>query len=253
MRATSKRLCLSASIARSNSTLSGCLEPTLASGFWTFLLVQAAVRASSSPNSRTTVLRHNIKTPEELVVFAVFTCPRGSAELSLHFQQRGLYRSFQQFLRVTLWIAVTEYSAACHQDFRPGPYHIAHGIQGNTPIDLDPIIQALRLAHLRQPANLVHRAGNELLSAKAWIHRHHQHVIHNVENLSQRFHRGGRVDDYTRLCAVVFNVMQGAVQVYACLLMHRNPVRSGLYKIRDVLVGILDHQVTVKRQIGDLA
>src|SRR5271165_176716 len=57
MRATSKRLCFMASMERSNRTLSGCLEPTLASGLLTFLLVQAAVKASKRASSARTEIR----------------------------------------------------------------------------------------------------------------------------------------------------------------------------------------------------
>ena len=57
MRATSKRLCFMASMARSNRTLSGCLEPTFASGLLTFLLVQATAkrqRAQQNDDRNTT-------------------------------------------------------------------------------------------------------------------------------------------------------------------------------------------------------
>src|SRR5271163_3090526 len=53
MRATSKRLCFMASIARSKSTLSGCFDPTLASGLTDFLLVHATVKASSKARNKT--------------------------------------------------------------------------------------------------------------------------------------------------------------------------------------------------------
>ena len=52
MRATSKRLCFIASMALSNSTLSGCLDPTLASGLTDFLLVQPTVSASKTAERR---------------------------------------------------------------------------------------------------------------------------------------------------------------------------------------------------------
>src|SRR5208282_5634369 len=60
IRATSKRLCFMASMARSNSTLSGCFDPTLASGFTDFLLVHATVSASSNA-SRTKLEFRRIK------------------------------------------------------------------------------------------------------------------------------------------------------------------------------------------------
>src|ERR1700733_454893 len=68
MRGTSKRLCFMASMERSNSTLSGCFDPTLASGFCDFLLVQATVSASRNASSRTIKLRRIISTsaPQKL-------------------------------------------------------------------------------------------------------------------------------------------------------------------------------------------
>src|SRR5450755_2327854 len=57
IRDTSKRLCFIASIARSNSTLSGCFDPTLASGFTDFLFVHATVKASSNARSTTIEFR----------------------------------------------------------------------------------------------------------------------------------------------------------------------------------------------------
>src|ERR1700731_65304 len=60
MRATSKRLCFIASMALSNRTLSGCLELTLARGFLDFLLVQADVMSSSTPNNAIKEFRRNI-------------------------------------------------------------------------------------------------------------------------------------------------------------------------------------------------
>src|ERR1700730_12355421 len=69
MRATSKRLCLIASMARSNKTLSGCFDPTLASGLTDFLFVQATVIASKIPSTGISDLRHDrydIKTSKSL-------------------------------------------------------------------------------------------------------------------------------------------------------------------------------------------
>src|SRR5882757_2890683 len=60
IRATSKRLCFIASIDRSNNTLSGCLDPTFASGLTDFLLVQATVSTSS------TVVNANVETRRDI-------------------------------------------------------------------------------------------------------------------------------------------------------------------------------------------
>src|ERR1700752_3296936 len=61
MRATSKRLCFIASMARSNRTLSGCFESTFAIGLLTFLFVQATV-TKSTPQRKISGIRRDIKT-----------------------------------------------------------------------------------------------------------------------------------------------------------------------------------------------
>src|SRR5205823_681847 len=123
--ATSKRLCFMASIARSNKTLSGCLEPTFASGLVTFLFVQPTARASM--HSRiTTGIRRDI-TPQKYLS-------------ALNFQQCGFSSCLQQFLSVSLWIALTEHRVACHQDFCPCPYHLGHGFERNSPIHFNTIV-----------------------------------------------------------------------------------------------------------------
>src|ERR1041385_8410622 len=65
-RATSNLLCLSASMARSNRTLSGCFESTLAIGLLTFLLVQAT-QSAKMPSRIKTGIRRNIREPREII------------------------------------------------------------------------------------------------------------------------------------------------------------------------------------------
>ena len=47
--------------------------------------------------------------------------------------------------------------------------------------------------------------------------------------------------------------MQRAVQVANRFLMNRNPVDPGVCKNRNKLVGILDHQMTIERNVHRLA
>src|SRR5271166_6056423 len=84
MRATSKRLCLIASIALSKSTLSGCLEPTLASGLTDFLLVQAAVIKSNRLSAAIDEYLRDIKDLKSTwncVGTAALGCPPSEARL----------------------------------------------------------------------------------------------------------------------------------------------------------------------------
>src|SRR5579872_1870801 len=117
-------------MARSNRTLSGCFESTFAIGLLTFLLVQATVTAST-PNRRITGIRRDIENLR-----------------TLHPLQSSLGSGFQQFLCVTLWIAFTEHSVACDQNFSSGSHDVAYRIQSDAAIHLNPIIEPALLAQL---------------------------------------------------------------------------------------------------------
>jgi uncharacterized membrane protein len=49
------------------------------------------------------------------------------------------------------------------------------------------------------------------------------------------------------------NELQRPVEVDAGFLVHRNPIRSGIYELGDVLVGVLNHEVAVERDFYCLA
>src|SRR5258706_7884065 len=96
MRATSKRLCRIASMARSNSTLSGCFDPTLASGLTDFLLVQATVIASKIPSTGISDLRPDkcdIKTSKSLFEMLVQNVYVGQPPSAVRRSKRGFFLS----------------------------------------------------------------------------------------------------------------------------------------------------------------
>ena len=74
-----------------------------------------------------------------------------------------------------------------------------------------------------------------------------------IQHLAQRLHRRRRIQDHADLHAVAANQVQRAVQVTAHFLMHRNPVGAGVGERRNVLVRILDHQMTIERNIHRFA
>ena len=78
-------------------------------------------------------------------------------------------------------------------------------------------------------------------------------MVHNVQHLAQRLDRGGRIDGDAGPHSVTANELQAAVQVNAGFLMNRNPVRTGIGEGRNVLVGILDHEVAIEGNIDSLA
>src|SRR5215468_1362381 len=148
MRATSKRLCFIASMARSNSTLSGCLEPTLASGLLTFLLVQPMLSASAPSRTIVGKLR-DIRTSEtgrrrKPSILradsrrARIRNSRYTNPFELNLQQSRFGCGLQQLLGICLWIALGEHGVACHQNFCAGADNLGHRIKGDAAVNLDP-------------------------------------------------------------------------------------------------------------------
>src|SRR5450631_4087803 len=175
-RATSKRLCRMASMALSNRTLSGCFDPTPASGFTDFLLVQAMVSTSSMPNTTINGIRRDIRPRNcwcgdsrlrlsgraELGSFSVvpsivrlaaliWSAPSSRAlpgltgsETRSHKNQNKklnfLHGSFccclQQSLRILAWIAIPEHGVARHQNFCSGTNHVGDGLECHAAIHL---------------------------------------------------------------------------------------------------------------------
>jgi len=74
------------------------------------------------------------------------------------------------------------------------------------------------LANLNQRFNLAQRAGNEFLGAKTGIHRHDQHVVHDVQNLVEHLHGRRRIDHHRRLASMRRNQVQRAIEVHAGFL-----------------------------------
>src|SRR5271167_567334 len=143
MRATSKRLCFIASMALSNSTLSGCFDPTLASGFTDFLLEQATVSASSNASTAINETRRDIR---PRIRFQLLTANCWLALLDL--QQRSFGRCLQQRLRILPWITTTEHGVARDQDFSARPHHIAHRVVPHAAIYFDAVSQPALAANL---------------------------------------------------------------------------------------------------------
>src|SRR6185503_16270000 len=134
IRATSKRLCFIASMPRSKSTLSGCLESTFARGLLTFLLVQAVVSANVRPSAITGV-RKDMKEPQNKRLPAPsFTgeLGTGNQELRLDFLHGGFQSSPKQIFCISLRIAMAEHCVARHQNFCSGPHYPSDCIESHS-------------------------------------------------------------------------------------------------------------------------
>src|SRR5580704_16327163 len=191
-------------MARSNSTLSGCLELTSASGLVAFLLVVQATVSTNPASSATTVIRRDME-PRELRTSDSLQCSFGGC--------------LEQFSGVASWIACTEHGVARHQNFRSRAHYLCHRIQGNAAIDFNPIMQTAVRPQVRQSADLMYHRRNELLPAKTGIHRHDQHEVDDIQHFGQGFNRSRGIDDHSRLGSMAANQMQGPIEMPARLLM----------------------------------
>src|SRR5208283_1722454 len=144
-------------------------------------------------------------------------------------------------------VAVPEDMTAGNKYLHSSARRRAYRLQINTAVDFDAEIHSLGSPHGGQLADLLQRAGNELLPSETRIDGHDQHEIHNVEHFAERLHRSRRIDDHSDQRAVAANQLQRAVQVAANLLMDRNPVCPRIDEGGNILIRILDHQVTVER------
>ena len=93
---------------------------------------------------------------------------------------------------------------------------------------------------------------NKLLRSESRIHRHDQHIIHNVEHFRERLDRRRWIDHHPGQAVVTLDQMQSSVQVPASFLVHGNPVRARIGKRGNEFIRILDHQVAIERQLRDL-
>ena len=115
---------------------------------------------------------------------------------------------------------MAEHSIPRHQQLRTRSHNIPNCIHGNAAIHFNPEIQSALFAHARKFFHLLKRIFYELLSAEPWIHGHHQHVMHDSQNVRQRFHRRRWIQHHSRLAAVILDQVQRAVQVHTGFLVH---------------------------------
>src|SRR5215467_12197532 len=94
--------------------------------------------------------------------------------------------------------------------------------------------------------------GNERLRPEAWVHRHYEHIIHDVEHFGKQLDRSRWIDYYPGMAILTLDQVQRAVEVPCGFLMDRNPVRARIRERWNVLVRIFNHQVAVERELRGL-
>jgi len=121
----------------------------------------------------------------------------------------------------------------------------------HSTVHLDTEVEAELAAQSGKAGDFVDGEGQELLSSEARIDAHYEHEVDHGEDFDERLDRCSGIDDDAREDVVFGDVLQGAVQVGACLLMHRDHICAGLGEGWNVRVWILDHEVAVEGELGD--
>ena len=68
-------------------------------------------------------------------------------------------------------------------------------------------------AHRGQAAELVERAGDELLASEPGVHTHEEHHVEVVEDVFKNRDGRGGIEHDARLAATILNVTDGAMKM----------------------------------------
>jgi hypothetical protein len=146
-------------------------------------------------------------------------------------------------------VAVAEDGIAGDKDFRACLDDVGDGFEVDSTIHFNAEIEFALRAHAGERGDFVQRVGNEFLAPKTGIDAHHQNVMDEVEDFRKRFDRRGGIENYAWLAAVRSNEVKRAVEMYASFLMDRDPVGARFSKFRDEVIGMLDHEMAIKRNL----
>ena len=101
--------------------------------------------------------------------------------------------------------------------------------------------------------DLPERVLDELLPAKAGVHRHEEHHVDIVDQLLERVDGGAGIQGNARTTARRLDLLDDAVRVTRRLDMKGDDVRPRARKTLNVCLWVLDHQMHVKDRLGHLA
>ena len=93
--------------------------------------------------------------------------------------------------------------------------------------------------------------GRNCLAAEAGVDAHDEDMVHHGKDFDEGVDGRGGVDDDGGLHAVLGDVLEGAMEVAADLLMDGHHVGAGVGEGGDEVVGVFDHHVAVEGEFGD--
>jgi hypothetical protein len=130
------------------------------------------------------------------------------------------------------------------------------GVGGaDTAVNLDPGVDPALVAHLLQATNLLNLRFDELLATEARVDGHDEDKVDDIKDLLDLRKRGARVKDNTGVTTKILDLVHGTVQVDGggILTVDGNDVGTSLGEVRDTLLGLDDHKVTVEDLVRDRA
>src|SRR5262249_55881692 len=112
-------------------------------------------------------------------------------------------------------------------------------------------VEAGAVNHIAQPADLVKRGADEGLAPKSWIYRHNKNIVDKGEYFLHIYQRRRWIDRHPRAASRPPYLSNRPMQVYLRFYMNGDHRRSCAGKLPDIPVRVGNHQVAVKRELGD--
>ena len=143
-------------------------------------------------------------------------------------------------------VCALEYITSAYQHVYSGFYQSWSSFCLHAAIYLDECLASALFDELAQTAYLLDGVFDEFLSAEAWVYAHQQYHVHIADDVFQHAYRGRRVEGDTCLHACCMNLLDGAVQMGASLVVHIHHHGAELGCLLNVIFRMLNHEVYVE-------
>lgn len=143
-------------------------------------------------------------------------------------------------------VCALEYITSAYQHVYSGFHQSWSGFCLHAAIYLDECLTAALFDELAQTAYLLDGVLDEFLSAEAWVNAHQKYHVYIADDVFQHTYRGRRVEGNSCLHACCMNLLYGAVQMGAGLVVHIHHHGTELGSLLNVIFRVLYHKVDVE-------
>ena len=143
-------------------------------------------------------------------------------------------------------VCALEYITSAYQHVYSGFYQSWSSFCLHTAIYLNECLASALFDELAQTAYLLDGVLDEFLSAEAWVNAHQKHHVYIADDVFQHTYRGRRVEGNSCLHACCMNLLDGAVQMSAGLVVHVHHHGTELGSLLNVIFRVLYHKVDVE-------